>query len=88
MSVIPLEFYFRSGCHLCEDMWQHLDELREELGFVLHPVDIDQNAELQQRFGHLIPVLEGEGELICNYYLDPMALRNHLARRRCAVEAD
>ena len=76
---MTLTFYFRPGCHLCDDMWQQLQELREERGFELNPVNVDDNPELQARFGKLIPVLASGDKVLCHYYLDPVALIDGLA---------
>ncbi len=73
-----LTLYLRVGCHLCEDMLRHLVSLRAELGFELQQRDVDAEAGLAARFGHLVPVLmAGEREL-CHYYLDEAGLRQYL----------
>ena len=74
-----VRFYYRQGCHLCEDMWQHLQEFRKEHPFDLIEIDIDEKSELVERYGTLIPVLESSsGNRICHYYLDPVALQQYL----------
>lgn len=42
-------------------------------------VDVDSHSVLQARFGALVPVLIGGDRIICNYYLDPVALDRYLA---------
>lgn len=86
MSTPTLNFYYRQGCHLCEDMWQHLEELRPDLEFNLNPVDIDANPQLKEQFGQLIPVLQGGRETICNYYLDPVALEKYVRQHAGPVD--
>ncbi len=74
-----VRFYYRQGCHLCEDMWQLLQEFRKEHPFELMEIDIDQKPNLAEKYGPLIPVLESEpGSRICHYYLDPVALEEYL----------
>ena len=77
MSRRVLTLYERSGCHLCQEMREHLACWRARLGFFLEVVDIDREPE---RTGHLavrIPVLmEGPHE-ICHYRLDERALVRH-----------
>ena len=73
-----LTLYYRENCHLCDDMWQHLREIQADREFEFKPVDVDSRPELQQRFGTLIPVLVGSDRIICNYYLDPVALDHYL----------
>ncbi len=76
-----LHLYGRPGCHLCEDMGAALEEFRDELGFRLREIDIDGAPELSARFGALIPVLALDGQEICHYHLDPVALRRALGSR-------
>lgn len=73
-----LTFYYRSGCHLCDDMWQQLQEFRKERAFELDPVDVDGSPQLQARYGTLVPVLARGDQELCHYYLDPVALDNCL----------
>ena len=73
-----LLFYYRNGCHLCEDMWQQLQELRRERRFEIESLDIALDSCLLERYGSLIPVLAAEKQVICHYYLDPIALNRYL----------
>lgn len=74
-----LRFYYREGCHLCDDMWQQLQELHGETAFDLQAVSISGHPELEAAYGTLIPVLQGGEEILCHYYLDPMALERFLS---------
>ena len=78
-AAISLTLYSRSGCHLCEDMEVALSELQQELGFRLERIDIDSNPDLIEAYGTLVPVLKDGDTEICHYFLDPQALRAHLA---------
>ncbi len=69
-----LSFYYREGCHLCEDMWQHLQSIRETRPFDIELIDVDRDPDLQMRYGALIPVLAAGEQMICHYYLDPAGL--------------
>ncbi|WP_275099337.1 glutaredoxin family protein [Sedimenticola hydrogenitrophicus] len=77
-----LTFYYRDGCHLCEDMWQHLQVIRDTRPFDLQLIDVDGDPQLQARYGKLIPVLAAGDDVICNYYLDPIGLERFLDRPR------
>ena len=72
--LVQLCLYTRQGCHLCEDMEQALSGLAAELGFVTEIIPIDNNAELEQVYGHRIPVLMIGDNMICEYFLDKTAL--------------
>jgi len=65
----------RHGCHLCEDMYRQLEQLREELGFELELVDVDSDEALVRAHGTQVPVIMLAGSIICHYFLDEVALR-------------
>ncbi|MCW8881279.1 MAG: glutaredoxin family protein [Sedimenticola sp.] len=73
-----LIFYYRDGCHLCEDMWHQLREMQEQRPFEVQLQNIDSDPELKLLYGSLIPVLAVGKQVICNYYLDPIAVEKHL----------
>jgi glutaredoxin len=68
-----------AGCHLCERAEADLDELRDELGFELEKVTIDDDAELEARYREWLPVVEIDGERACTYYVQPEPFRRRLA---------
>ena len=74
-----LTLYVRSGCSLCEDMRNDLALFSDELRFELDIVDIDRNPALRVKHDVRVPVLEYAEREICNYFLDPVALRSALA---------
>ena len=69
-----LTLYSRTGCHLCEDMEHALPELATELDFNAEIVLIDNNNELEQAWGVKVPVLTIDDDVICEYFLDKVAL--------------
>ena len=73
-----LTLYSRQGCHLCEDMFEQLEELRAELNFSLDVRDIDTNSNWHQQFDELVPVLMQDDTEICRYFLDKVALEKSL----------
>lgn len=54
---IEVTLYTRPGCHLCEDAKEAMLPLLAEFGAILREVNIDEDQELTQRFGHDIPVI-------------------------------
>jgi hypothetical protein len=56
-------------------MEQALRECESELDFEMQRVPIDNNAELEQAYGTLVPVLVCGSEEICHYFLDRQALK-------------
>ncbi|MCK5001388.1 MAG: glutaredoxin family protein [Gammaproteobacteria bacterium] len=75
-----LSLYSRHGCHLCEDMEQALSELATELGFITEIIPIDNNTELEQDYGHRVPVLMMGDNMICEYFLDKTALTQAVSK--------
>ena len=74
-----LRLYHRSGCHLCEDMLSDLQRYQGERPFSLELIDIDAHTDLLQRYSDRVPVLEsGSGRLLCEAFLDPVALLSYL----------
>jgi hypothetical protein len=55
----------------------HLTELQKSERFDVESIDVDSSDKLKQRYGELVPVLEGDGQEICRYYLDQKALTDY-----------
>lgn len=71
--------YSRRGCHLCEELLEDLLPLvRGRMDVEVR--DIDSHNDWKERFDARIPVVEFEGEVICQYRLDRPAIDAILAR--------
>lgn len=79
MSDNYLTLYSRTGCHLCEDMENLLPSYLEEAGIALNTIYIDNNSELEQQYGTLVPVLKAGDKEICHYFLDVKALQQYIS---------
>lgn len=77
-----LTVYSRVWCHLCDDLLAGLEPLREEFGFELRVLDVDEHPELEQRYGELVPVLMAEEKELCHYFLDVSVVRAYLLNLR------
>ena len=74
-----LYLYSRRGCHLCDVLLENLLPLvRGRLEVEVR--DIDSREDWKERFDVRIPVLEFEGEVVCQYRLDRAAIDAILAR--------
>jgi glutaredoxin len=78
VSVPRLTLYLRTYCHLCDEMLATLAPMQDSLGFDLRTVDIEDDPELEARFGELVPVLMKGDQEICHYVLDENALARNL----------
>lgn len=54
---IPVTFYTRPGCHLCEDVEAELEALAEDRPLRISPIDITSDLELHRRYWDKIPVV-------------------------------
>lgn len=75
-----LTLFTREGCHLCEDLMQDLRAFDEFKSLDIELVDIDNDPSLQQKYTADVPVLAMGSEIICKHFLNPMALREAIAR--------
>ncbi len=74
-----LVVYSREGCHLCEQLIEELlPMIRGTLDLDVR--DIDRRADWQVEFNTRIPVVEFEGEFICQYTLDRLAIQTIVTR--------
>ena len=73
MTLVTL--YSRPGCHLCEEARLRLEELREAGGrFDLEEIDIERDERLHRALLESIPVVEVDGERVCELLLDEGAV--------------
>lgn len=56
-------------------MAQALLPLAQEFGAVVDVVDVDDDAELEARYGERVPVLLHQGVELCHYFLDVAKVR-------------
>ena len=73
-----LTLYSRPGCHLCELL---LEELAPLLGqeALVETVDVEDDPELERRYGLRIPVLVSDGVELSSYPLDRARVERFLA---------
>ncbi|NOY66088.1 MAG: glutaredoxin family protein [Gammaproteobacteria bacterium] len=72
------QVYSRAGCHLCEEMIDHLNVLKKDYTFGFEIIEITGNPDLEDRFGVKVPVLMHNDSEICHYFLDVKLLIEHL----------
>jgi len=76
--VKTLAVYSRPGCHLCEQLIEEiLPIVRGRLEVVVH--NIDSREDWRQKYDTRIPVVEYDGEPVCQYHLDRDALARILS---------
>jgi hypothetical protein len=73
-----LHVYGRRGCHLCDVLVEELLPLvRGRLAVEVR--DIDSREDWLRRFDLRVPVVEFQGEFVCQYRLDRLAVEAILA---------
>ncbi len=74
-----LQVFSRRGCHLCEHLIEEMLPLvRGKFEVVVR--DIDSREDWKRRYDARVPVVEYDGEVICQYHLDRQALNRILSR--------
>ncbi len=75
-----LEVYSRQGCHLCEQLIEQLLPLVRG-HFDVDVRDIDSRDDWQRAYQVRVPVVEFRGRLVCEHYLDPVAIGKLIAEQ-------
>jgi glutaredoxin len=74
-----VRLYARPDCHLCDEARAGLERLRSDgAEFELEEIDIDSDDELLRRYLERIPVIELDGEIVSELFLDADGLRAKL----------
>ncbi len=74
--------YSKPDCHLCEDAIAALEGLRSQLDFELVELDITADDALHRAYFERIPVVDLDGEELCEFFVDEALLRERLESRR------
>lgn len=85
MSTPRFLLYSRPGCGLCEEMLGELAALPAVCDIGVDVLDVDSDPATKVRYGHKIPVLLFEGELVCHGRLDAEEVHKALAHHRRPV---
>jgi len=74
-----VRLYARPDCHLCDQARAELEQLRSDgLDFELEEVDIDSDDSLLKLSLERIPVVEVDGKMVSELWLDTDGLRARL----------
>lgn len=75
MNSVPVSreilFYYRNGCHLCDEMAAVLQLQWPNLFAQLQWRDVDADAAWRVDYGELVPALVLDQELVCFHVVDP-----------------
>jgi glutaredoxin len=79
-SVVTI--YGRSGCHLCENVVNLLVPEKDQLNIEINEILIDNNKELEDLYGQLIPVIQVDGKYFSHFRLDLDEFKSFLEKHR------
>lgn len=69
----------RPGCHLCDDARAVIAAVAEDLGVAWQECSIEEDPDLRERYGELIPVTLVDGAQHDYWRVSPVRLRAALA---------
>jgi hypothetical protein len=78
--VQTLTLYGKPDCHLCDDARVAVDRVTAGRDVVVEQVDITRDPALHARYGERIPVLELDGEVVFELFVDEGVLERRLDR--------
>lgn len=76
-SAAGLYFYYRDGCHLCEELASLLMRGWPERFGQLQWRDVDSRPDWREQYGPRVPVLLWNGNTISELLPSPDTLRDH-----------
>ena len=79
-SVVTI--YGRGGCHLCENVLNLLVPEKDQLNIEINEILIDNNKELEDLYGQLIPVIHVDGKYFSHFRLDLEEFKSFLEKHR------
>lgn len=74
-----LTVYSRQACALCDHLVLALEQLRPRYGFTYNKIDVDNDPQLQSRYGLRVPVLMDADVEICFGNCDPAEIERYIA---------
>jgi hypothetical protein len=82
MAELEFILYSRCNCPLCEAMEDELRPFIRNYPITVNRHYIDNDPELEQRYGSKVPVLTLDGKALCEYYLNPESLLAVLSQQQ------
>ncbi len=68
---MTVNFYYRQGCHLCEDLYAELLPYEQRHALKINMHNIDHDPVLKAKYNEFIPVLtDADDNEICHYFFD------------------
>jgi hypothetical protein len=84
---LHLTLYTRPRCGLCDLLHEDLLTLCRGRTVEIVPIDVDGDPDLKARYGARVPVVVGDGAVLCEGRLDAAAVRAFLERPATRIGA-
>jgi glutaredoxin len=81
-AAATIVVYSKADCHLCEEAIAVLEGLRAEFAFTLEERDITSEEGMHRAYFDRIPVIEVDGEELCEHFVQEARVRERLESRR------
>lgn len=80
--MVKVEVISRHGCHLCEIAESVVKEVKREIDFELAISYVDEDKDLNEKYGEEVPVTLINGERHDYFKVDRDRFRNAISRLR------
>lgn len=80
MTDAPVHFYYREGCHLCEEMAAHLFREWPTIGAQMLWHDVDTRDDWRVEYGLRVPVLVSGDQVLSEYFIDSERIAAHFGQ--------
>jgi glutaredoxin len=77
--MTKLTLYGKPGCHLCEEAYAVVQDVRSRQPFELEEIDITRDPVLEARYRERIPVIAIDGEETLELVIEATELEKALA---------
>ena len=79
-NSVDVEIYSRPGCHLCDEAKEVIERVQRRLGFGVRVINIENDPELENKYGEQIPVVLLNGVLAFKYRVDEAEFEKKIRR--------
>jgi glutaredoxin len=79
-TAIDVAMYSRPACHLCDAAADVIRSVQNQYEFEFRVVNIENDIELESRYGRLIPVVEINGRPVFKYRVEKSELEREIER--------
>lgn len=79
-DTVRIDIYSRPGCHLCYEAKEVIERVRRRIPLSIRVIDIQDDPELESRFGMEIPVIFINNHKAFKYRVDEAEFEKKVKR--------